>query len=105
MGMIPARLTSPTVGLRPTTPFSDDGQMIDPFVSVPIDAAQKFADVAAAEPDEEPHGLRSIANALPHCPPRPLHPELERVDRKFAHSDRFAFARRMAPAARNFSAT
>ncbi len=61
IGTMPERLTRPTVGLRPTTPFTDAGHTMDPFVSVPIAAAQKFAEAAAPEPDDEPHGLRSTA--------------------------------------------
>ena len=61
MGMIPARLTRPTVGLRPTTPLTDDGQTTDPFVSVPMAPAQKLAETAAPEPDDDPHGFRSTA--------------------------------------------
>jgi hypothetical protein len=59
MGMMPERLTSPTVGLSPTTPQYDAGETMDPFVSVPTDTEQKFADTAAAEPELEPEGLRS----------------------------------------------
>jgi hypothetical protein len=50
MGMMPARLTSPTVGLRPTIPVAEAGQTIEPSVSVPIATAQKLADTAAADP-------------------------------------------------------
>ena len=35
IGMMPPRLTSPTVGLMPTRPLIDDGEMIEPSVSVP----------------------------------------------------------------------
>ena len=37
--MIPARLTSPTVGLRPTSPFDCAGQIMEPSVSVPTATA------------------------------------------------------------------
>jgi hypothetical protein len=47
------------VGLIPTIPHVLDGQTIDPSVSVPIDSAVRFAEVAAPEPELEPHGLRS----------------------------------------------
>jgi hypothetical protein len=57
--MIPARLTRPTVGLIPTSEFADEGQTIDPSVSVPIAAAQRFADGAAPEPELDPQGFRS----------------------------------------------
>ena len=61
IGIIPARLTSPTVGLMPTIEFADEGQTIEPSVSVPTETAQKFAATATAEPELEPQGLRSIA--------------------------------------------
>jgi hypothetical protein len=59
MGIMPARLTSPTVGLSPTMPQYDEGETIDPFVSVPTATAHKLADTAAADPELEPDGLRS----------------------------------------------
>ena len=59
MGMIPACATSPTVGLMPTSPLIDDGQMTEPLVSVPTAAAQKFAEAAAPEPELEPQALWS----------------------------------------------
>src|SRR3954464_8148539 len=59
IGTTPARLTSPTVGLMATTPFAFPGHTMLPSVSVPIDAAAKFAEAAAPEPALDPHGLRS----------------------------------------------
>ncbi len=56
MGMTPARLVSPTVGLIPTTEFSDAGQSIDPSVSVPSVTAAMFAAAATAGPLLDPHG-------------------------------------------------
>ena len=105
MGMMPERPTIPTVGFRPTIPFTEEGHTTDPFVSVPIAPAQKFADTEAPDPEEDPHGLRSTAKAFPHCPPRPLQPELDRDALIFAHSDKLAFARIIAPAPRSFAAT
>src|SRR5947207_2161697 len=58
MGTTPARLVRPTVGFIPTTPLAEAGPTIEPLVSVPSAAAQKLADVAAAEPELEPLGLR-----------------------------------------------
>jgi hypothetical protein len=55
--MIPLRETNPTVGFMPTTPFVTAGQMIEPLVSVPTAAAQRFADTATPEPELEPHGF------------------------------------------------
>jgi hypothetical protein len=55
---IPARLTRPNVGLRPTMPQHDAGQRIEPPVSVPGAAATIPAASAAAEPPLEPPGTR-----------------------------------------------
>src|SRR5688572_24139180 len=60
MGTTPARLVSPTVGLRPTTPFALPGHTILPSVSVPNDKAAKFAVAAAPDPELDPQGLRLI---------------------------------------------
>src|SRR5215471_872253 len=60
IGTTPARLTRPTVGLIPTTPFAFAGQTMLPSVSVPIDTAAKLAEAAAPEPALEPQGLRSM---------------------------------------------
>ena len=64
--MTPARLTSPNVGMRPTTPQSDAGPRIDPPVSEPSATGTRPAATAAPEPVEEPpvkcarfHGLRA----------------------------------------------
>ena len=59
IGITPARLTSPTVGLMPTMPLADDGQTIEPSVSEPRAAAARLADTAAPEPELDPHGFRS----------------------------------------------
>src|SRR5437879_2395505 len=105
MGMTPARLTRPTVGLIPTTPFSFAGQTMLPSVSVPIETALKFDEAAAADPELDPQGLRSIAYGLWHWPPRPDQPLDEKKERKFAHSLRVVFPRMTAPAARRRAAT
>src|SRR5437016_13318110 len=84
--MMPARLTKPTVGLMPTMPFVVAGLTMEPSVSVPMETAQKFAAVAAAEPELEPEVLRSSAYGLRHCPPRALHPLTETVTRICGHS-------------------
>src|ERR1700741_148052 len=104
MGMIPVRLTIPTVGLIPTSPLAEEGQTMEPSVSVPTATAARFAAMAAPEPEEDPHGLRSSAYRLRVCPPRPLHPLLELVERKLAHSLRLVFPRIPAPPARSRSA-
>ena len=45
--------------------------------------------------------MRSSAYGFRHCPPRPLQPLEECVERKFAHSDRFVLPRITAPASRS----
>src|SRR5579864_2324463 len=105
MGIIPARLINPNVGLIPTIPFADDGHTTEPSVSVPTAAAQRFADAAAPDPELEPHGLRCSAYGFFVCPPRPLHPLVEWLERMFAHSLRFVLPRMTAPASRSFFAT
>ena len=100
-GTMPDRLTSPRVGLMPTTPQALDGETIDPSVSVPMASGANPADRPAAEPELDPDGLRSSAYGFAVCPPSVDQPLVERVDRKFAHSDRLAFARMIAPAARS----
>src|SRR5579863_3991094 len=99
--MIPERLSSPTVGLIPTRPLTDDGHVTEPSVSVPTAAAQRFAAAAAPDPELEPHGLRSSAYGLRVSPPRPLQPLVEWPDRKFAHSLRLVLPRSTAPASRS----
>src|SRR5690349_7742427 len=74
MGMMPLRLMRPTVGLIPTTPQHDDGETIDPLVSVPTATAHRFAETAPADPELDPLGLRSKAYGFLACPPRPLQP-------------------------------
>ncbi len=61
IGMTPARLVSPTVGLMPTTPLTPEGQMMEPSVSVPMATVTRLAATAMAEPLLEPHGVRSRA--------------------------------------------
>src|SRR6185295_18755112 len=97
----PLRLTRPSVGLMPTSPFVVDGDTIDPSVSVPIAAALRFAAIAAPEPELEPDGLRSSTYGFFVCPPRPLQPLVECVDRKFAHSLKFVLPRITTPASRS----
>src|SRR5580698_8613326 len=103
MGTMPRPLSNPSVGLIPTIPLIDEGQTIEPSVSVPTAAAHRFAATAAPDPELDPQGLRSSAYGLRVCPPRPLHPLTERDERKLAHSLRLVFPRITAPAARSRS--
>src|ERR1700731_4777499 len=105
MGTTPARLVSPTVSLIAATPLALPGQTTLPSVSVPRETAVKFADTAAAEPELEPQGLRSMPYGLCVCPPRPDQPLTDSNERKFAHSERLVLPRITAPPARKFAAT
>src|SRR5438270_2389563 len=77
IGMMPARLTSPSVGLMPTRPLLLDGETIEPSVSVPTAAAARLAAIDAPEPELDPDGLRSSAYGFLVEPPRPLQPLVE----------------------------
>jgi hypothetical protein len=57
--MIPDRLISPSVGLMPTIPLNEAGEMIEPSVSVPTATAHKLDATATAEPELDPDGFRS----------------------------------------------
>src|SRR5690349_7265917 len=103
--MMPVRLTRPTVGLNPTRPQLLDGDTTEPSVSLPTPTAHRLAATAEPVPDDDPDGLRSSAYGLTHCPPRPLQPLEECVERKFAHSERFVLPRITAPASRSRFAT
>src|SRR5581483_6708017 len=101
IGTIPARLSRPSVGLMPTSELLFDGDTIEPSVSVPIATAHRLAAAAVPDPELEPDGFLSRAYGFFVCPPRPLHPLVECVERKFAHSLRFVLPRMTAPAARS----
>ena len=98
---MPRRLTRPTVGLRPTSPFTAEGQMMLPSVSVPTPNAARLAAIAVPVPELEPQGLRSSAYGFFVWPPRELQPDEELLERKFAHSLRFVLPRITAPAPRS----
>src|SRR5579875_596858 len=98
---MPVRLTSPSVGLSPAIPQAAAGQMIEPSVSVPTANGARRAATAAADPDEEPPGLRSSEWGLRVWPPAALQPLDERLPRKLAHSDRFVLPSTTAPASRS----
>src|SRR2546428_7348266 len=50
----------PTVGLKPTTPQNAAGLIVEPFVCDPIAAGTTPAATAAAEPIDEPPGVRVV---------------------------------------------
>ena len=66
-------------------------------------AAARLAATATADPELDPDGFRSSAYGFFVCPPRPLQPLVECVDRKLAHSLKFVFPRMTAPASRRRS--
>src|SRR5918994_3499182 len=105
MGITPARLTRPSVGLTPTTELTDAGQTMEPSVSVPTATAAKLAAMATAEPELEPQGVTCSTYGLRHCPPRALQPLEECVERKFAHSLMFVLPSSRAPASRSCCTT
>ena len=74
--------------------------MMLPFVSVPIATDARLAATATADPELDPHGLRSSTCGFFVCPPRELHPDVDRVERKFAHSLRLVRPRMTTPASR-----
>ena len=49
IGTMPVRLTSPSVGLMPTSELTCEGETIDPSVSVPTAIVARLAATAAAE--------------------------------------------------------
>src|SRR5947208_7141440 len=61
MGMTPARLTRPTVGLIPTIEQQVEGDTMEPSVSVPMATAHRLAATATADPELDPDGVRSRA--------------------------------------------
>ena len=65
---IPARLTRPNVGFRPTMPQHDAGQRIEPPVSVPGAAATMPDASAAPDPPLEPPGTRVGSCGFLHEP-------------------------------------
>src|SRR5207245_3865840 len=74
MGIMPSCEIRPTVGLRPTIRLLEDGQVIEPSVSVPTAAAQRLVAAATAEPELEPQAVQFIIYGFCVKPPRPLHP-------------------------------
>lgn len=100
----PALDISPTVGLIPTKLFLLLGLKIDPSVSLPrAPAARPIAELIPL-PELEPDGSAFGKYGFVACPPRPENPE-GTFPRKFAHSLRLAFPRRIAPDFRSFAAT
>lgn len=59
IGMIPVRLHNPTVGLIPTSAFTEAGDTTEPSVSVPTQMALRLAAPADPEPALDPEGFLS----------------------------------------------
>ncbi len=101
IGMMPCWGTRPTVGLKPTRPFTLEGQIIDPLVSVPTVPAAREAAPAAPEPELEPQGFLSRTWGFLTWPPSADQPDMESSERKLAHWLRLVLPRIIAPDARN----
>jgi len=52
------------VGFIPGSPEYDDGMRIDPPPSLPVHAGNNPAATAAAEPPDDPPGVRSVFHGL-----------------------------------------
>ena len=100
----PARDVRPTVGFIPTKLLISLGDTIEPSVSEPKAAAHSPMAVPIPLPELDPEGSPRGTYGLLDCPPLPENPD-GTFPRKLAHSLRFAFPNRIAPAARNFAAT
>ncbi len=57
--LMPARVTRPKLGLKPTTPQNAAGRMTEPPVWVPSATGTMPSATAAAEPLDEPPGVRA----------------------------------------------
>src|SRR5207237_9945669 len=91
--MAPWRLTRPYVGRSPTTPHVEEGEMIEPRVSVPIAKPTSPAAVAAPGPADDPLELASGDQGLRVDPPNQTLPcASEPID---------SFATSTAPASRS----
>src|SRR6202012_1442308 len=90
----------PYVGFMPTQPHNAAGWRIEPPVSVPRLAIHSSAATAAAEPPEEPPGIRVISQGLQVMPKAEFSVELP-----IANSSMFKRPKTIAPAACNFSIT
>src|SRR5690349_15906094 len=76
---------------------------MEPSVSVPIATCASDAASAAADPADEPQGLRSRTYGLRVWPPTADQPDVGLAARKLAHSERLALPRITAPPTRSFA--
>ena len=71
--------------------MTEEGQLTDPLVSVPIATSTSPVAITTPEPELEPHGVRISPYGLIVCPPILDHPLVEEEERKLAHSERLVF--------------
>src|SRR5215831_19658471 len=93
--IMPLRLTSSCEGARPTRLLTEAGQRMETTVSSPIAQVTRLAATEEADPALDMPGSRSVSYGLQNVPPKELRAP------SIAYSDRFAFARMIAPASRN----
>src|ERR1041385_6650417 len=96
----PYRDTRPYDGFKPTQPHIAAGCRTEPPVSVPNAATHSSAETAAADPPEEPPGMRVMSQGFRVTPNAEFSVELP-----IANSSMFNRPKMMAPAAFNFSTT
>ena len=84
-------------------PVTDAGQVIEPLVSVPIATSTIPDATATAEPELDPHGLYFESKLCVVCPLILDQPLTDLVERKFAHSDKFALPLMRNPFLRSLS--
>src|SRR5229473_3238645 len=72
--MAPVRGTQPKVGRKPVTPFTVEGEEMEPSVSDPMAKPTQPADVAEDEPAEEPLEPWSVFQGLRVTPPNHTSP-------------------------------
>src|SRR5687767_8471878 len=96
----PYRETRPYVGFRPTHPHNAAGWRIEPPVSEPRLAMHSSAVTAAAEPPDEPPGMRDVSQGL-----RVVTKAEFSVELPIANSSMFRRPKMIAPAAFSFSVT
>ena len=93
----PDLLIVPKEGRRPVTPLTEDGEIIEPQVSDPIEKATKPAAVADPGPAELPLDPFSISHGLRVFPPYQISPH--------ASAPRVNFAIKTAPEFSSFFIT
>ena len=86
----PVRLTLPNVGRKPVTPFTVDGDTMEPQVSEPMAKGTNPAAVAEAEPADDPLEPIFVYHGLRVLPPNQTSPQ--------ANSPSESLATRTAPA-------